>query len=80
MRRLAIIFGSCLILVLASPGETLSAPVDSGIKIDKCKISKKDQGCNVVSAPEIGAAGGLIPVVLLGGILLLVAESRRGSH
>lgn len=77
MRRLAIIIGSCLILVLASPGETLSAPVDNGIKVDKCKINKS---CSVVSAPEIGAAGGLIPVVLLGGILLLMAESRRGSQ
>ncbi len=77
MRRLAIIIGSCLILVLASPAETLAAPADKGIKVDKCKIN---QGCEVVSAPEIGVAGGLIPVVLLGGVLLLMAERRRGSQ
>ncbi len=80
MRRLATIIVCSLMLGLAGPGESLAAPLDTGISVDKCKIGKKSKGCEVVSAPEIGASGGLVPIVLLGGILLLIAERRRHSQ
>ena len=66
-----------LLLALVNEGKPLAAPNDLIIKIDDCKVDKAKKGCRAVSAPEIDPAGGLIPLVLIAGTLLLVAESRR---
>ena len=66
-----------VVLAVTNAGDLLAAPSNARISIDKCKNGGPTKGCQVVGAPEIDTAGGLIPIVLIGGALLLAAESRR---
>lgn len=74
MGRVCSVLAIAIFLTLTSVAEPLAQSRDSG---RKCKGPRPDPHCHAVSVPEIDPAGGFIPLALLGGSLLLVAEVRR---
>lgn len=83
MRRLCGILVMVLALGAMSPASGLADPGNGKGNggVGNCKGGANQQErCNALAAPEIDPAGGLVPMALIAGALLLFAEGARRAR
>ncbi len=81
MKRMFLIVAMGLALGATNPASLLAAPRDGSGSVGTCKSGRNQPvGCRALAAPEIDPAGGFVPMVLIAGTLLLLAEGVRRTR